>query len=121
MSWDLYRDPLGQIEAATDLSTFIHHFAVMTANGLVLCGDGALPHGVIYNSPKQGDAVLLVPHGVARVRCGGGVPRGADVACNANGQAVVPTTGAAIVGTALMVGLTNSIIPVLLQYRGVAA
>ena len=57
--------------------------------------------GVRQNRPKADEATTIVGSGISIVEAGGAITVGALVATNAVGQALVATTGQAVVGRAL--------------------
>lgn len=57
--------------------------------------------GVRQNRPKADEATTIVHSGISIVEAGGAITAGNLVATNAVGQALVATTGQAVVGRAL--------------------
>lgn len=84
------------------------------SGGVSYTGDGALAHGVLYNKPASGEAAEVALLGdILRVRAGGTIAAGANVASDANGQAVTATSGEVILGECLEGGASGQIISVL--------
>lgn len=109
------------LEAGADLSTKQFFFVSVSADGQVdPTGDGAHADGVLQNKPAAaGRAAEVAIGGITRVVCGGVVTRGGPVASDANGEAVNPTSGDVILGTALETGADGAVISILFQPRGV--
>lgn len=115
-----YRTPglsFGNHTANADYSAASAQYRFVTTDGskgITYTGDGALAHGVLYNKPASGAAAQVELLGqILKVRAGGTVAAGANVASDANGQAVTATTGEYILGEALEAGVSGQIISVL--------
>lgn len=75
--------------------------------------------GVAVDAIASGDYGEVMLSGIARVKIGGTVTRGDKITTNASAQGVTAAPGAGtnngIIGIALMSGVANDIIPVLLS------
>ena len=89
-------------EAGQDLSSKQFYFVTMASDGQVdPTGDGAQATGVLQNKPDAaGKAATVAVGGRSKVSAGAAVSVGANVASDANGQAVTATTGEVILGIA---------------------
>ena len=105
--------------AGADLSAKLFHLAkVDTDADLVLAGDGEAVAGVITEAAAADSPVTIQYGGIAKVVCGGSITAGAKVASDANGQAVLATTGEFAVGMALEAGASGRVIAVMLREYG---
>lgn len=108
------------LPAGQDLSAAQFKFVTVASDGQVNpTGAGVLADGVLQNDPNAaGVPAAVAIGGVSRVVCGATVAAGALVMSNATGQAVTATTGNEVLGKALVAGVVNAIIPVLLKMSG---
>jgi hypothetical protein len=111
--------------AGADLTT--KQYLIMTLNGtgqVIVSGVGAtnIPTGVLQNNPPLLAAATIGMDGVTKVKAGGVVTPGAQITSDANGQAVVATTGDHTIGIAQNLSNTASgdLFPVLLKGQGKA-
>jgi len=111
------------LEAGADLSAKQFFFVSVAADGQVdPTGDGLHADGVLQNDPAAaGRAADVAIGGVCKVICGGVVTRGGPVASDAAGEAVNPTTGDIILGTALETGANGQVIAMIFHPRGASA
>lgn len=106
--------------AGADLSAKLYFLAkVDTSGNIVLAGDGEAALGVIREAAGSGKPVTVLTGGVAKVSAGGSFNAGVMVASDANGQAVLATTGEYSIGMALEAsGGANEIVSVRLGPYG---
>lgn len=108
------------VPAGSDLSTHQYKFVTVNSSGqLALTGDGAEADGVLQDKPDAaGNAGTVAWGGVTKVKLGGTVTAGDDIASGANGVGVIAATGDVVNGRAMASGVNNDIIPVLLKAAG---
>lgn len=86
---------------------------------IVRAGAGERAAGVLLNKPGSGEGAEVQIDGISKVEAGAAIVRGASVMSDANGQAVLATSGNAIQGIALRsVSNANEILEVLLVRNG---
>lgn len=111
--------------ASADLSAKQFTFVALDAAGKVASPSaGAFVDGVIFNNPKTGEpASVAIEHGQKlKVKCGGNIAAGAEIASDANGAAITATTSGHIkVGKALEAGVAGRVIEIVFAYRGAVA
>lgn len=111
--------------ASADLSAKQFTFVALDAAGKVASPSaGAFADGVLFNNPKSGEpaSVALTPGKVLKVKCGGNIAAGAEIATDANGAAITATTSGHIkVGKALEAGVSGRVIEIAFGYRGAVA
>jgi len=110
-------------EAASDLSAAQYYLVTVNTSGqLALCGDGAMPIGVLQDAPAaQGRGGLVCIDGVSKVILGGTVTAADQAGCDSAGKAVNPSTGDSVFGKFLESGVSGDIVSVLLKSEGVTA
>jgi len=94
-------ETLPGIEASGDLSADQFKFVTINSSGqAVLAGAGAVIVGVLQNKPSaQGDAATIWgPGTLSKVVAAAAIAKGEEVTPDANGRAVVSSTGDYIVG-----------------------
>lgn len=91
------------LEASGDLSASQFHAVAVDGSGeAALAGAGAQIAGVLQNKPEQqGDPCTIVQTGITKMKSGAAVTQGAEVASDADGEAVAAGSGDRPVGTAL--------------------
>ena len=82
---------------------------------------GAKADGVLLNDPKEGTAAAVANYGRVKVVCGGTIPLGSEVACDAQGRAVVATSTAIRLGKTTEAGVVNQLITIDFYKGGNAA
>lgn len=101
--------------AGADLRTHQFKFVSVDANGaVVLTANDAKAQGLLLNAPNTGEAAEVAIDGIVKVKCGGVVTRGGDVASGANGEAKDAGSASVVLGTALETGADGRIISILL-------
>lgn len=115
-----YEDPGKNItrEAASDLSASQYCFVDLNNAGRVaLVADGGQAIGVLQNDPDAlGRAACVMISGITKVKVGGALTAGDDVASDSSGRAVTPATGDRILGRVLETATAaNQIVAMLLQ------
>lgn len=99
-----YNNVLGQAEtyiAGEDLSAAQYTFVSSDGDEVTQTGAGEAAVGVLFNAPIENDAASVIRGGEPNVYVGtGGVAIGNLVTSDANGKAVVATTGDVILGEA---------------------
>lgn len=109
-------------EGAVDHSSNLHKIATINSSEKVaLCGDGAIPLGVLTEVDIADRPVTVQFGGIAKVLLGGTVNAGGVVASGAAGTGVAAAVNDFGLGIALRGGVSGDIIPVALTYatRGV--
>lgn len=98
--------------ASIDLTNKQNHIAKILADGSIsLCGAGELPLGVIYEGAAAGYPATVYWGSIGKVKLGvGGIIAGQKLMCDANGQAVLATTGNYSFGMALTSGNVNEVV-----------
>lgn len=100
----MYNNVLGRAEtyiAGEDLSAAQYLFVTDDGDEVTVTGAGLAATGVLFNAPVEDDAATVVRGGDPNVWVGtGGVTVGDIVASDANGAAVVATTGDIALGKA---------------------
>lgn len=106
--------------AGADLSAKLYYLAkVDTDEDIVLCGDGELALGVIREAAVADKPVTVQVAGFAKVIAGAAFNAGVKVASDANGKAVLATTGEFAVGMAMQAaGAANEIVTILIMQPG---
>jgi uncharacterized protein DUF2190 len=108
--------------AGADLSAKQFHWVKESAGGLVSCGAGDDPLGVLQNNPGNGEAATVRVMGVSKLVADAAVAQGARVASSADGQGVTAGVNTAFAGMALAAaGAAGEIFPVLLKSGRTAA
>lgn len=92
-------------------------FVKLDASGtLATPGAGGYAIGVIQDTPIAGEpGAVCFPGDITKVHCGGAFSPGDDLATNASGYAVVATSGAYVLGQALVTGANTKIATILFQ------
>jgi hypothetical protein len=95
-------------------------FVLIDSNGqLATPTAGASAIGVIQDKPGAGDpGAVCRPGDVTKVVAGGTFAAGDKLASDGNGKAVVATSGAYVLGVALMAGAANKIATMIFQPEG---
>ena len=108
------------IPANTDLSASQYCFVTVNSSGrLALTADAGEADGVLQDKPDAAGRVgSLGISGVTKVKLGGTVTAGDDVASGASGVAVIAATGDVVNGRALESGTSGTIISILLKAAG---
>jgi small ligand-binding sensory domain FIST len=107
------------LPAGADLRTHQYKFVEIGSGGtIVLTGNDGHADGVLLNDPNTGEAAIVAISGIVKVKCGGVVTRGGNVASGANGAAKNPATASSILGTAIETGADGRIISILFHPRG---
>ena len=104
--------------ASADFSATANRFRVLAfgASGWALPTAGGAVHGVLQNLPASGEAVSVVtPHagGITKVRAGGPITKGANVAAAADGDVVAAVATDIIIGVALEAAVDGQHIEIL--------
>ena len=112
-------------QAAADLSAAQYFLVKITAADTVnLAGDGELCVGVLQNKPSAaGDAATISRGGdVTKVSAGAAFAVGVKLAADANGQAVLATTGEEVIGISKEAATAqNEIVEMVQTHGGIAA
>ena len=125
------------VPAGAGLSAKQNHFVKINSSGAaVLAGAGEAAIGVLQNDPTSGQTAAVQVSGVAKVKAGASITAGAQVAVNADGEAVAatlgrtntsdaggatdPLIGSNVMGIALEGGAENDVIAVLITQAGAA-
>jgi len=110
-------------DAGTDLSAGQFKFVALAADGQVdLAGDGAQAIGVLYNEPSAaGRSATVVVTGKVKVKSGGSVTAGDEVASDADGNCVTAATDDVIMGYALEDAVDGQVFAIELIQGGNAA
>ncbi len=111
------------LEASTDLSGSHWCFVTLDWNGqLALPTAGASVCGVLQDKPAAQGAIGAVagtPGAILRIKYGGAVPAGSEIATDEYGRAVVAASGDWILGRNMkQVGVTNEIGEMFFQPAG---
>jgi hypothetical protein len=111
-----------QFPAGADLSTKKRLLVKLNSSGnLVLCGAGDAGFSLV-NAPVSGEAGTVDLVGITKVQLGTGGCNAMDLlTSDANGKAVVATTGNSICLRALATGAANDIVPALIIPAGAKA
>jgi len=111
------------LQAGGDLSANQFRFVTMASDGQVdVSTAGADAIGVLLNDPSaQGRAAEVAVSGITRVEAGGSVPAGSLVTSDADGKAVVATTGDAVLGIATISTADGEVASIVFNPRGYAA
>jgi hypothetical protein len=112
-------------QAGADLTTKQYHFMRFDGNGNIVACDGAgqFSLGLLQDLPKEaGRACSVAYGGVSKCVAGAAIARGALVATNAAGRAVVSAGGAHTVGYALTpAGADGEQFSLVITHAGAAA
>lgn len=105
------------LPVAADYSLKQYRFGQVNSSGrFELTGSGAPADGVLQTKPSAaGDIGTVAISGVSKVSAGGTIAAGDYVMSDADGDAVVATSGSAVAGIALASAVSGDIIPVLLK------
>lgn len=109
-------------EAAVDHSSNLHKIATVDSAGkIALCGDGAIPLGVLIEVDVADRPVSVQFGGIAKVKLGGTVAAGGAVASDSSGLGVAAAVNDFGLGIALNGGGSGDVISVAMTYatRGV--
>jgi hypothetical protein len=108
--------------ASADLSAQQFRIVKLTSTGVAVANATDLNQvGVLQDKPAAlGIACNVRWNGVSKVRYGGNVAIGDRLTSDANGAAVVATTGKQVVGIATAAGVSGDVGSILVQMRGVA-
>jgi hypothetical protein len=109
------------INAGVDLRTKQYTFVRLDNTGrLASAGAGASAIGVLQDKPNLNDpGAVCGPGDITKIVCGGNIPAGADIMSDANGAAVVATSGSYILGANLYgAGVAGAVITMRFQPRG---
>lgn len=123
MAYEGNLDCIPGIVASGDLSADQFKFMTITATGAALnTTAGGICDGVLQDKPTAlGHAASVGSRGVSKVMAGAAVAAGVLVASDANGKAVLATTGQAVQGRSLeAAGADGDLIAVSLDTSGVA-
>lgn len=109
----MYNNILGQAEtyvAGADLSAKQYTFVTSDGDEVTTTGAGEAATGVLWNLPTSGDAATVVRGGEVNVYVGtGGLTVGAEVASDADGNAVEATSSDVILGEARTAAAANGL------------
>ena len=124
------------VPAGANLSAKQNHFVKINSSGAaVLAGAGEAAIGVLVNDPTSGQTAAVQISGIAKVKAGASITAGAQVAVNADGEAVSATLGRTnttdtsatdaligsnVMGIALEGAAENDVIAVLITQAGAA-
>ena len=124
------------VPAGANLSAKQNHFVKINSSGAaVLAGAGEAAVGVLVNDPTSGQTAAVQVSGIAKVKAGASITAGAQVAVNADGEAVAATLGRTnttdtsatdaligsnVMGIALEGAAENDVIAVLITQAGAA-
>jgi len=112
-NYNATNDTQGVVEASTDLSSNLFSIVKEGSTGVVLCGAGERPVGVLVNNPKAGAIAKIIGVGPgAKVICSGVITKGDLVATAASGQAVSRSNQNWVIGFAKESGVLNDIIEI---------
>lgn len=106
--------------AGADLSAKLYYIVkVDTDEDIILCGSGQAALGVIREGNIANKPVTVIYGGIAKVSAGAAFNAGVLVMSDANGQAILATTGSYAIGMALQAaGAQNEIVSVRLGPYG---
>lgn len=111
--------------AGADMSAKQFTFISLDSDGEVVSPSaGAFVDGVLFNNPKTGEsASVAIKQGQKlKVKCGGNIAAGAEIATDASGAAITATTSGHLkVGKALEAGVNGRVIEIVFAYRGAVA
>lgn len=110
--------------AGADLTTKQYTFVIETAAGertVNTPAAGAKVDGVLLNDPRLGTAAAVAVFGRCKVKAGGTIAVGAEVATDANGLAVTAATTAIRLGKATEAAVAGQIITIDFYKGGNAA
>lgn len=108
--------------ASADLSAHQYKIVKESATGVAVASATDLNQvGVLQDKPTAaGQACNVRWTGLSKVRYGGTVARGDRLTSDANGNAIVATTGKLILGIATVAGVSGDVGTILINPRGVA-
>lgn len=110
------------VPASGDLSSSQYLFMTINSSGQAAAtGDGAAADGVLQNDPAaSGREAVIATAGRVKVKLGGTVAAGDDVASDTNGKAVSAATGDVILGKCVEGGAVNNIGSIIFNPRNAA-
>lgn len=108
--------------ASADLSSHQYKIVKEGASGVAVANATDLNQiGVLQDKPTAaGQACNVRWAGISKVRYGGTIARGDRLTSDANGLAIVATTGKLIVGIAAVAGVSGDVGTIIIGPRGVA-
>lgn len=121
MAYENLKSCLSGIGASADLSAKQYFIVVIDSNGqCAVCGDGANASGVLQNKPGAAGRACHIsgPGSVTKVEAGGTIAMGANVASDANGNAVTAASGDYILGICVDGGDSGELVSVWQTHPG---
>lgn len=105
------------LPVASDYSAKQYRFGQVNSSGrFELTSSGAPADGVLQDKPSAaGNIGSVAISGVSKVSAGGTIAAGDYVMSDADGDAIVATSGSAVAGIALAAAVSGDIFPVLLK------
>lgn len=124
MAYENQGTALVGITASGDLSANQFHFMdIDSAGQAAACGDGANAVGVLQNKPDAAGVAATIwgPGSISKVVAAETIAMGANVASDANAEAVAAATGDYVVGKCVAGGDAAELISIFIQSTGRSA